>query len=609
MAASPRQLPNAAMGHEQTRDWTLIRRLSSEARPHAALVATLLLVTLLSTPVALLGPVPLKIAVDSVIGSQALPGFLAAVLPDAVAKSTGALLVFAAGLTVAVALLGKLQALGSSLLNSVIRERMVLGFRSRLFRHAQRLSLSYHDTRGTSDSVYRIQYDASALQYIILDGVIPFVSAGVTLIAMLAITFRLDWQLTLAALVVAPPLVLLTRAYRPRLRQQSRNVKALESSALSVVQEVLSSLRVVQAFGQEDQEESRFTTRFRDGMLARIRLLLIEGSLGLLLGLTTAIGSAFVLYLGVRHVLEGSLTLGTLLLLMSYLSQLYTPLRTISRKYSSMQSHLASAERAFELLDQRPEVKEAPRARSLHCCRGDVRFERVSFAYEPGRPVLEDVDFRVDAGSRVGIVGRTGSGKSTLVSLLMRFYDPTAGRILLDGTDLRDYRLADLRSQFAIVLQDSVLFSTSVAENIAYARPDTQADEIVAAARAANAHDFIESLPQGYDSPVGERGLQLSGGERQRIALARAFLKDAPVLILDEPTSAIDVRTETSILEATERLMAGRTTFLIAHRLHTLEGCDVRLTVAGGRVERGDVGAAPAAPELDALGEPQLGRA
>jgi ATP-binding cassette subfamily B protein len=523
MPASPRQLPNAAMAHEQPRDWTLIRRLIDEARSHAALIAALLLVTLLSTPVALLGPVPLKIAVDSVIGSQALPRFFAAVLPDAVAESTGALLLFAAGLTVAVALLGKLQSLGSSLLNSVIRERMVLGFKSRLFRHAQRLSLSYHDTRGTSDSVYRIQYDASALQYIILDGVIPFVSACVMLIAMLTITFRLDWQLTLAALVVAPPLFLLTRAYRPRLRQQSRNVKALESSALSVVQEVLSSLRVVQAFGQEEQEESRFTTRFRDGMLARIRLLLIEGSLGLLLGLTTAIGSAFVLYLGVRHVLEGSLTLGTLLLLMSYLSQLYTPLRTISRKYSSMQSHLASAERAFELLDQRPEVKEAPRARSLHRCRGDVRFEHVSFAYEPGRPVLEDVSFTVDAGSRVGIVGRTGSGKSTLVSLLMRFYDPTAGRILLDGADLRDYRLADLRSQFAIVLQDSILFSTSVAENIAYARPDARADE----ASGSRWRERFSRMPQ-CSSSTSPPARSTSGPRRRSWRLRSGSWRAAP---------------------------------------------------------------------------------
>ncbi len=589
-------------------DGSLIRRLIEEARPHLRWIVGLALTSLLSTPVALLGPVPLKIAVDSVIGSQALPGPVEALLPDSVTQSTGALLLLAAGLTVAVVLLGKLQSLASSLFATVARERMLLGFKSRLFRHAQRLSLAYHDSRGTSDSVYRIQYDASALQYIILDGLIPFATACATLAAMLYITFRLDWQLTLVALIVAPPLFAVTRAYRPRLRRQSRDVKALESSALSVVQEVLSSLRVVQAFGQEPHEESRFRGRFRAGMRARLRLVLIEGSLGLLLGLMTALGSAFVLYLGVRHVLEGTLTLGTLLLMMSYLSQLYDPLRTISRKYSSMQSHLASAERAYELLDRRPDVEERPRARPLRRCRGEIRFEQVSFGYEPGRRVLEEVSFAVEAGSRVGVAGRTGSGKTTLVGLLMRFSDPTSGRILLDGVDLRDYRLADLRNQFAVVPQDSILFSTSVAENIAYARPDARMHEIVAAAHAANAHDFIEALPSGYDSPVGERGLQLSGGERQRIALARAFLKDAPVLILDEPTSSIDVGTEAAILEATERLVAGRTTFLIAHRLHTLQGCDVRLTVKGGRVEQAQAAGAQSAA-LGAAQEAGLGRA
>jgi ATP-binding cassette subfamily B protein len=269
---------------------------------------------------------------------------------------------------------------------------------------------------------------------------------------------------------------------------------------------------------------------------------------------------------------------------MGYISQLYAPLKTISRKTASMQSHFASAERAFALLDEPADVIERPGARPLVRAKGAVAFQGVSFAYRGDQPVLGDVTFDVAPGTSVGIAGATGAGKTTLVSLLSRFYDPTSGTILLDGVDLRDYKVADLRNQFAIVLQEPVLFSTSITENIAYARVGASFEEIVAAAQAANAHDFICRLPQGYDTLVGERGMRLSGGERQRVALARAFLKDAPILILDEPTSSVDVKTEATIMEAMERLMQGRTTFMIAHRLSTLEHCDVRLRIEEGRM-------------------------
>jgi ATP-binding cassette subfamily B protein len=269
---------------------------------------------------------------------------------------------------------------------------------------------------------------------------------------------------------------------------------------------------------------------------------------------------------------------------MVYLTQLYSPLKTLSKKAAGLQSHLASAERAFALLDEAPDVVERPHARPLARAAGAVAFRHVSFAYGADPPVLRDVSLDVAPGARVGVAGPTGAGKTTLVSLLSRFVDPTAGGVLLDGVDLRDYRLADLRNQFAIVLQDTVLFSASVAENIAYARPGAGEAEVVAAAEAASAHEFIVNLPQGYQTLVGERGMRLSGGERQRIALARAFLKDAPILILDEPTSAVDLRTEAQIMGAVRRLMRGRTTFLVAHRLSTLEDCDVVLRVEHGRV-------------------------
>jgi len=368
------------------------------------------------------------------------------------------------------------------------------------------------------------------------------------------------------------------------MRNESRQVKNLETSALAVVHETLGALRVVKAFGQEARETDRFVRRSSEGMTARLHLALLEGRFGLLVGLTTAVGMAAVLLIGVRHVRSGALTLGQLLMVLSYLGQLYDPLKTISRKTTGLQSYLASAERVFALLDERPDVLERPHARPLGRASGAVAFRDVYFAYDAQHPVLRDVSFEVPPGTRVAIAGTTGAGKSTLVSLLTRFYDPTAGAILLDGMDLRDYRVADLRNQFAIVLQEPVLFSTSIGENIAYGRPGASDPDIVQAAKAAGAHDFIVRLPRGYATPVGERGMQLSGGERQRVALARAFLKDAPLLILDEPTSSVDVKTEAAILEAMDRLMRGRTAFLITHRPSAIVGCDVRLQLEGGRL-------------------------
>ena len=363
-----------------------------------------------------------------------------------------------------------------------------------------------------------------------------------------------------------------------------------------MVQEVLGAARVVKAFGQEEREEGRFRQRSNEGMRARMRLALLEGGFGIVVGLITAVGMGSVLYIGVRDIQAGRLTLGNLVLLLGYLTQLYTPLKTMSKKMASMQSHLAGAERAFALLDESPDVTERPDARALDRASGAMAFRHVSFAYDRARAVLGDITFEIAPGTCLGIAGTTGAGKTTLVNLLTRFYDPNAGEILLDGMDLRDYRLSDLRNQFALVLQEPVLFSTSIAENIAYARPDASEADIIAAAQAANIHDFISRLPQGYQTLVGERGMCLSGGERQRISIARAFLKDAPILILDEPTSSVDVKTEGAIVQAMERLMHGRTTFIIAHRLSALKHCDFILKIEHGRV----IGLEPGAPQTGA---------
>jgi ATP-binding cassette subfamily B protein len=551
------------------------------ARPYWPHIAALLLLNMLAPPLALLIPVPLKIAVDSALGGHPLPGVLGALGP---VPSPTVILWLAAGFVLVVALLLQLQALAVTLLHSLTAERLTLHFRSLLFRHAQRLSLRYHDQQGTSDSIYRIQYDAPSIQWIAVEGLIPLVTEVMKVIGILFVTVRIDWHLAAIALGVSPPLFLLARASKEKLRAKYRDLKDRESSAFHVVQEVLTAVRVVKAFGREDDEHNRFASRSGEGLKARMDAALAEGVLGLLTNVTAAAGTAAALFIGASKVLSGALTLGDLLMVMTYLTMLFAPLQAVSKSMASFQGSLASARRAFALLDVEPEVTERPDARPLHRAAGEVEFRNVTFSYDGVLPALREVSFSVAPGTRTAIVGRTGAGKTTLVSLMTRFFDPQAGRILLDGVDLRDFRVADLRGQFAMVLQEPVLFSTSIAENIAYAQPKATREEIIAAAKAADAHDFISRLPQGYETAVGERGMTLSGGERQRISLARAFLKDAPVLILDEPTSSVDLKTEATILEAMERLMRGRTTFMIAHRLSTLAQCHVRLEVAAGQV-------------------------
>ena len=563
-------------------DVRLVGRLLHDARPYWALLALIFLLGLIAAPLALLTPMPLKIAVDHVVGDAPMPAVLAACLPS----NEGGLLLVAALMVVVIALLQNLEGYGSWLLQLYTGEKLALDLRARLLVHVQRLSLLYHDTRGSSDSLYRIQYDAPAVQYILIQGLMPLVSSLFTVLAMLGVMMVISWQLALVAMAIVPVLVVVGEVYRRRVRFGWEEVKVRESRAMGVVQEILGALRVVKAFGQEHRERERFVHHAGISLARQMRVVFLESGFGILVAAIVSGGTALVLYIGVNQVRSAEMTLGSLLLVMGYLAQLYRPVETMSKKIASLQSSLASGHRAASLLDEEPDVPEPPHARPLARAAGAFEFENVRFEYVSGRPVLTDVNFSVPAGSRVGITGKTGSGKTTLVSLLPRFYDPVNGIIRLDGVDLREYRLADLRRQFAIVLQDPLLFSTTIAENIAYARPNASPAEIESAARAANAHDFIRQLPKGYDTEVGERGMTLSGGERQRVSLARAFLKDAPILILDEPTSSVDLASETAILQAMERLMEGRTTFMIAHRINTLANCDIHLHFENGRLNQ-----------------------
>jgi ATP-binding cassette, subfamily B, bacterial len=582
------------VGHVEpyTREYgsfTIYGRLALQARPYWAHALGYLLLSLLATPLALLVPVPLKIALDTVIGSRPLPPLLSAALPTSSAPpAAGAsVMLLVAALVVGIALLTQLHQLVTDMLKTYVGEKLLFAFRSRLFRHVQQLSFSFSDRRGTSDSVYRIQYDATAIQAVVVEGIVPLVGSLATLAGMFYVTARINLKLAAIAAAVCAPLLLTTWVFRRSLRRQWRDVKRLESSAQAVVHEALGAARVVKAFGREDREHRRFERESRSGMSARLRAGFRENCYSLLVGLITAGGAGAVLYFGLREVTAGTLSVGNLLVVVTYVGKLYDPIKTLGRQLTTRERAMASAERALALLDESPDVHERPGAKPITRAAGAVSFRDVRFAY-PGAaadaPVLRGVSLEVPPGTRVGIAGQTGAGKTTLIQLLCRFYDPTAGQILLDGTDLRDYRLADLRNQFAVVLQEPVLFSTTIAENIAYGRPGASAEDVVAAAKAANAHHFITALPDGYDTQVGERGMCLSGGERQRVSLARAFLRDAAVLILDEPTSSVDLKTEAQIMEAMERLMRGRTAFMIAHRPATLDGCDLLLKIEDGRL-------------------------
>ena len=563
-------------------------RLLVYLRPYWHLALVSAFVTLILALTALLAPWPLQILFDSVLADHPLPGPLQPILGGLVDQPMMLLVVVVLG-GFSLTLLGNgLKVLGSWT-ETRLSQGMALNLRSDLFQHAQRLSLDYHDSHRTGAIIYAINFQANSAVNFVL-AVLPITQSVLTLVGMFWITYRLDAPIALLALTVVPFLYYAVGDYISRIQPRLRNVINMEAESLSIIHEAVNMIRVVLAFGREDHEYRRFRSQADEAVDGRIGVTVRQTAFSLVVNTATAGGTALVLGVGVWRILGGYLTAGELLVVLSYVASIYKPLEMITSTVGSLQERLISLEMAFALLDTETRVEDAPGAVELPATRGRLVFEGVSFAYDGRTETLTDLSFEVNPGEVVGIVGPTGAGKSTLVSLIPRFYDPQRGKILVDERDIRGIRIASLRRQMAMVLQDPLLFSGTIRENILYGRLEASEAELIDAAKAANAHDFISALPDGYMSRVGEKGVGLSGGERQRISIARAFLKDAPILILDEPTSSIDSRTEKVILDALDRLMVGRTTLMIAHRLSTIRNPDRILVVDGGRiVEQGTI--------------------
>lgn len=541
------------------------RRLLGYVRRQRSRFVVIAVLTVCASSLVALQPWPMKLLVDHVLGDQSVPAFL-----QSFASTPQTLLVVIVIAGLALFLLNSLLDAALTWLWTVAGRRMVYDLAEDMFARLQRRSLLFHSRNSVGDTMSRITVDCWAVHKVLDALCFAPAHALLTIVAMIVLMSQLDTTLTWIALIAAPLMVGASFFVGKPLRAAAKLRREIESRIQSHIQQTLTGIPVVQAFGQEEREQEKFEKFADSAIRVQQRSTLIGSVNSLTSGLITTLGTGVILWFGARHVLAGELTIGSLLVFLVYLSSLQTQMKTFTGVYTTMQGLSASVDRVAEVLDAAPEVTDKPDARPLPQVRGELRFENVSFEYEPGRPVLRDISLTASPGETLAIVGSTGAGKSTLVNLIPRFFDVNAGRVLIDGHDVRDVRLTDLRAHVSIVLQEPFLFPFSLAENIAYGRPNASREEIIVAAQAANVHDFIQTLPEGYDTIIGERGATLSGGERQRIAIARAFLRSAPILILDEPTSALDAGTEQSILSALQRLMHGRTTFVIAHRLSTI---------------------------------------
>jgi len=536
----------------------------------------------------LLQPWPLKIVLDDVLRSHQSHAWAMRIVHRLVGTDKVAVLEFACVAVLGIAVLDAICTYGEKYLTTSVAQWVSYDLRLTIYSHIQRLSLAFHDQKRTGDLISRVTADIDAIQSFIMNGLLGVLINAMTLIGMIAVMFYINWQFTLIALSVVPALFAMVYSYTRRIKKASREVRKKEGEITSVVEEVLSSIRVVKAFAREDFEVERLEKESLEAVEISMRARSLKAKLTPLVGIVVAVGTGLVLWFGSRLVMNGSLTAGSLVVFILYLGKMYKPMQEISKMTDTYSKAAVGYERIQEILQTHVEIKDLPHARKAPRFKGDISFEKVSFSYSSGAAVLKDVSLEMKAGQVSALVGPTGAGKTSIISLIPRFYDPAEGVIRIDGTDIRQFQQKSLRRQMSFVLQETVLFHAPVWQNIAYGKPNCTRAEIIKAAETANASEFIEKLPEGFDTVLGERGMTLSGGQRQRIAIARAVIRDTPILILDEPTSGLDSASEKLVFEALDRLMEGRTVVVIAHRLSTIQRADMIFVVKDGQVvERG----------------------
>ncbi len=541
----------------------------------------------------LLEPWPLKIVLDSVLPSRPKKapvdhGWLNHWIATIAGTDKLAILKFAALAMLAIAVLGALCSWAEKYLTTSIGQWVMHDLRRTLYSHMQRLSIAYHDQKQTGDLISRVTSDIDAIQSFVASGLLGGLVNVVTLAGMVGVMFYINWRFTLIALSVAPPLFVIVYRYTRLIKKSSREVRKKESEIVSTIQEVLTSIRVVKAFAREDYEQRRLEEESLESVEIALRARGLKAKLAPIVEVIVAIGTTLVLWFGARLALSGSLSAGSLVMFIWYLGKMYKPMQELSKMTDTYSKAAVGYERIREVLEMEGEVKDAPGARRAAPFQGKIEFDRVGFYYMPETPILTDVSLEIEPGQVAALVGPTGAGKTTIVSLIARFYDPTSGAVKIDGADIRRFTQKSLREQISFVLQETVLFHGPVWRNIAYGKPDATRAEIFRAAELANAHEFIQEMPEKYDTIVGERGNTLSGGQRQRIAIARAIIRNTPILILDEPSSGLDAASEKLVFEALERLMKGKTSVLIAHRLSTIRQANVIFVVdKGSIVDRG----------------------
>ncbi|MCV7201723.1 ABC transporter [Mycolicibacterium peregrinum] len=554
-------------------------------RPYRLLIAGIFAVLLVQIATGLAAPWPLKVVLDSVVGHHPLPGWLHGLLQPLLGGETKMHIAgLAAIMVLVIAVVAAIASYISNYLTETVGQRIGNDLRTRAYHHLQQLSLNYFDTHRVGPILSTLTDDVDTIQSFASSSTLGIATDLLTIVGMLAMMLWLQWDFTLIALAVAPLLLLFVSRIRKAVKAATHEVRRRESDIVAVAEEGLQSIRVVKAFDREDMQERELAAAGQQAVDAALNARRVKSVVSPIVGVVVAACTAVVLWRGSALILAGAMTAGTLTVFISYLASFFKPVQDLAKLTNTIAMASVGVDRVNALLTAETSVEEKPDAIDTERIKGAISFERVAFSYDSETPVLRDVTFEVKPGQLVGVVGHTGSGKSSLVSLIPRFYDPSMGTVRIDGVDLRDYKLHELRRQIAYVLQDTVLFRGTIRDNIAFGRPDADHDEIVEMAKLANAHEFISEMPQGYDSPVGERGLTLSGGQRQRIGIARALIRDSPILILDEPTAALDAESERLVMSALQRLMKDRTVITIAHRLSTIRDADTIVVLEEGRV-------------------------